>query len=141
MAKQSPLDLANLVSVTVILFMVVFQILDDIHGKILILLTAEHWLLKILAYLNYSINIIMLGVVFSHMLTLDGVVMKFTCYLGFICIINIDNAIGAIIVKFWYQKKGSDMFNIEVCKRNYDLTFHWVKWAFIVFNLWAFSYN
>ena len=139
--RQEPQNLDDFVSVTVILFMVVFQILNDIHGKILILLIAKHWLLKVLAYLNYCINIIMLGVVFGHMLVLKGVVGKFTSYLGFICIINIDNAIGAVVVKFWYHDRGDSMFKIEVCSKNYDIAFVWVRRTFIIFNLWAFCYN
>ena len=84
--------------------MVVFQVLFDVQDKVMVILECENLPLKCLAYINYCANIIILGVVFLNIGTLDTTIKRLTFFCGFVGLINFDNAIGAVLIKFYFEE-------------------------------------
>lgn len=104
------------------------------------MLESSSIVLKILAYASYFVNILTLAVVFLHIGTLDSTIDKLTCYCGFVGLISIDNQIGYIIKAFWYPNDDA-LFKKVIETRNFEAAFSFIKFTFIIFNLWALGFN
>ena len=141
LADEKPIESwVGLLSMTVILFMVTFQIVDDVHGKVIILFESKNPLIFALAYLGYFVNILVLAVVTAHLGSLAGVVDMLTAYAGFVGLINLDNAIGAVVVAYWYPEV-KDLFKKPVHKRDLRYSFSYLKFVFCCFNVWGIIFN
>ena len=124
------------------MFMVVFKILTDIQGKIIIMLESHSIILASLAYISYCVNIITLAVTFAHIGQLDNTIDKLTCYCGFVGLIGLDNQIGQIVVDFWYPNSDKNkLFKRVIADKNNKAAVSFVKYTFILFNLWALGFN
>ena len=141
LANEKPVATwVGLVSMTTILFMVTFQIIDDVHGKIIILFESKNPLIFALAFLGYVVNILVLAVVTAHLGSLTGVVDMLTAYAGFVGLIGLDNAIGGVVVAYWYPEV-KDLFKKPVYKRDLEYSFKYLKFVFCCFNIWGIIFN